>query len=141
MTVLGNITESFNDVFSVLTESLGAYPPIGKILFRNLFFKLSPLLLCAISLCIAVLFTNLLFTTSSFKDLLFEKLLFTPMAILSQPPTISLINSKPSNPLKLGLLKLIFIGLSSNISFKLFCSHFFSEVLFCPNLEIIVLQD
>ena len=128
-------------VFSVFTESLSAFPPIGKILFRNLFFKLSPLLLSTISLCTAVLFTNPLFTTSSFQDLSFAKLLFTSLAISSQPPTISSLNSKPSNPLKLGTLKILFIGLTSNISSKLFCSYFFSEVLLCANLEIIVLQD
>ena len=57
------------------------------------------------------------------------------------PPIISSPNSKSSNPLKLGLLKILFIGLRSNILSELFCSHFFSEVLLCANLEIIVLQD
>ena len=138
MTVMGNIAKTFNAVFSVFTESLSVLPPIGKILFRNLFFKWSPLLLYIISLSTTVLFTNLLFTTSSFKDLSFAKLLFTPMAILSQPPSISLINSKPLNLLKLGLLKLLFIGLSLNISSKLFCSHIFSEVFsLCCKIELL----
>ena len=117
-------------VFSVFTESLSEFPPIGKILFRNLFFKLSPLLLSTISLCTAVLFTNPLFTTSPFQDLSFAKLLFTSLAISSQPPTISSLNSKPSNPLKLGLLKILFIGLTSNISSKLFFHISFLKCFF-----------
>lgn len=39
------------------------------------------------------------------------------------------------------MLNLLFNGLLPNISPEIFCSHFFSEKLFCANLEIIVLQN